>query len=588
MTGMQKWNCDGSNRRGWTGWSPVHHAVASSSRRRALVAAACLALAGLSCFRLGAAETPEQVVEKTYGAELAKVAATKDPKDDVQLADQMIADAKEKNDDPALAKAICLRAIKLAVGEAGNAKGAEAIAQLLIDRHWDTPAEAWGALDAAADAAIGHRGWGPDDPMLEPRRDWHFHEAWALIEAQDGTGAARALDDIARFRDMQSDKFAMDRLRQLQARVNFERPMFEAVKRAVAQAKPADPKSELNAGELILAELGDWTAAAPHLLLAHDPRWNLILQMHVDRKASNRSPGDDVLPGFSGAPEAPSGDEPPLDLTGMGPGTGGATALDSKKAADVVAAGDYLLLLAGIGRRPSPIGKIALLREASALLLAAQTLDQTGVSVAQKLQWVAKQRQCDEDADKAMAELNTDYSQLENLGWIPLSTGNLQSDWKLCPSLGSWKVLPDGTLRLDNGSAATTLHSARAEPYDFVFEGEIKTLDKAHPTLLFRYHPGPIAWRMELEPGKVWWYYMRFDLDGEELFHAHCTFEPNQWNRVRVMMAGSRYRIEINGQVVADDDKMKKPPEKVTGGPGFGMFDGHSLLLRNLRIRELK
>ncbi|HTL51859.1 MAG TPA: hypothetical protein VL860_04695, partial [Planctomycetota bacterium] len=467
-------------------------------------------------------ETPDQMIDKAYGPQMARVKATPETADDLELAQNIAKDAKAMAQDPAMQTGLLRRALALSVEDQEGAPLAEDLISTLVHLKSIKEEAAWQELVKKAGDAIHRRNLGKTDKMLDAYFSWQMQLVRAAMESYDGPAAEKQLNSLATESQASHLKYQADQAFQLIARIRMENPFQQAA--AAARNKAAgddlslkasdDPKVNLTAGEAILSQTGDCVDAAPFLVRSKDVRWNLILNMHKLRRASNDSPADELLPhpprstlasyvepvleipplghaaevpaSVAGvAPPAPAAPAKPAnpapgtssnsrtlpvlprnmtqaDIDKMSPQEfeslkramerAGNNEEDPKpaetppppsgvKADELVAAAEFLSGMAAPTKRPSSVGKVALLRDAAGLLMQAQSADNAGLSTAQKLELPNKQRAAKEAADKAVADLMTAFDRTSQLPWVNLSSGNIKADWSSSMAYSHWKAL---------------------------------------------------------------------------------------------------------------------------------------------------
>jgi hypothetical protein len=273
---------------------------------------------------------------------------------------------------------------------------------------------------------------------------------------------------------------------------------------------------------------------------------------------------------------------------GIGPGAGqnAPPPPGQPRGADIVAAAQYLVDLASPAKHPSPIGRIALLRDAAALYVQAQSADSEGLTLAQKLELPSKARTAQEDADKALTDLIAAFDKVAQLPWVQLSQGNLKADWSSTTNYQHWKLLDGGEIQVTGGNWDDVLRSTRSNPADFVFECEFQTDDfLTRPTIYFREHAGAPFYYLTLGSRLIFLSYVKgIFTESHSIGTGDMEIVPKRWTALRVVFDGEHYIVAINGRVVID---ARDGGDTSSGAPCLLSMHG-TTLFRNLRIRELK
>ncbi|HTL51346.1 MAG TPA: family 16 glycoside hydrolase, partial [Planctomycetota bacterium] len=256
------------------------------------------------------------------------------------------------------------------------------------------------------------------------------------------------------------------------------------------------------------------------------------------------------------------------------------------KADELVAAAEFLSGMAAPTKRPSPVGKVALLRDAAGLLMQAQSADNAGLSTAQKLELPNKQRAAKEAADKAVADLMTAFDRTSQLPWVNLSSGNIKADWSSSMAYSHWKALDGGVLETSNGSWESMLRSSRANYADFVFECECYIeAPEAHPILYFREHFGAPYYHVEFTTRHA---FVTFRKDlfnfSTDIADGSATLNVKEWTPLRVVFDGDHYMVWVRGEKTID----AHAEGNNTAGPVCLVGLDNTTRYRNVRMRELK
>ncbi|HTL50970.1 MAG TPA: family 16 glycoside hydrolase [Planctomycetota bacterium] len=555
----------------------------------------------------GAEDTPEQIFQKTYAADLKSVRGTVATADDLDLANKIVADAQALKQNKEIHAFMLRQACQLALEDAGGTSVAETITEALISNDGVKELQARQELAGFAAAIIRRRKLGKAEPLMESHCNWQLQVAGVARAQGDDALADRTL--AAALQDAQAYglKFLADTIRELQVWRKWD----AADRLAIQQAKPKggsnDPKLNLQAGEAILSQTGNWLAAEAYLKKANDPRCLRIAQLRKERGASNKTVLEVLLPvaaqffsvqglvatagGTPAAPvlpvtpapspePGPAGEAPALPPVAEAP----AAPLPPASAGDVLQLADYLTLLASPPRRASLAGKAFLLEEAAVLTAMAQTLDQSNLTVSQKLGQVTRLRETKEAAAKARAEVIEKFDQECKLSWTALYGKTLADDWFPFSNFDTWKVLENGELQCIGGPYQTRLKSKRNLPIDFVLEGEISrsAADVADMVLLFR---GAFNYRVSVYPDATLFLYV--DGTGKEvgqLARVGVNLPVNEWISLKVVFEGDHQMVWVNGQKIID---MHYAGSMAAGPVGIHAIVGKSLF-RNFRFRELK
>ncbi|MGH7146016.1 MAG: family 16 glycoside hydrolase, partial [Planctomycetota bacterium] len=291
------------------------------------------------------------------------------------------------------------------------------------------------------------------------------------------------------------------------------------------------------------------------------------------------------LYGNNPPPAQPQANAPPA--TGGQPATPAATqaaGTGSVRAVDLVDAAKYLMSLASPSKRPSPAGRIVLLREAASLLGQAQNADSQGMPVADQLGLINRQRAAQEDADAAVTELQNDFDRQAQLSWVDLS-GTMQGAWSSIQGYTHWKSLDGGVFQSSGGDWDSMLHSRNPGYADLIFEGELQfSADDGDADIVLRDHNGSPQYIVEFRTEAVFLMYRKspFELGSAIANHA-MDIKPKTWIPIRISMDGDHCMIWVNHTKIID---AKLSGENTAGNVDLACPQG-TVQFRHLRMREL-
>ncbi|MCX5648796.1 MAG: hypothetical protein NTX40_06840, partial [Planctomycetota bacterium] len=229
---------------------------------RLAAAAAILLASSLPVLAGEAADT----FNKIYGEDLKRVAATPLPADDVALAKQMLGDAKEAGDQPALLSLLCEKAYELAAKDASGYATATAAMDLLAGKSPEKKVEC-----LRKNAALYQKQYAAERGEAKTKAGEDVMAALsALAEAQTAAGDSDAAGLTLRQAIAVATAIRSENKAALQARLENLAPR-QRVEKQIAALKAkldADAKDEVSRKELVrlyLVEMDNPAEAAKFL-----------------------------------------------------------------------------------------------------------------------------------------------------------------------------------------------------------------------------------------------------------------------------------------------------------------------------------